>query len=312
MIEVTFHNVCGVADGAIAFAVIAARQDGHWLLCHHKERETWEIPGGHREVGESIEQTARRELYEETGVTEADIQLLDVYAVTADGATTYGALFLGDVREMGDIPTDSEIAEVRFFDALPHELTYPDIQPALFSRVQYWLNISHSANELWDVYDINRRALGKTHPRGVPLPEGEYHLIVLVMLQNDKGELLITRRAPNKGFPNMWEFTGGSALAGDDSLSAALREMREETGIALDPQNGRIVAQEQAWSDSFGDLWLFRQNFDLDSIVLQENETTAARTATRQEILRMIENGEFIPPSPAQRALLENGDVLDM
>ena len=292
--------------------MIAARRGGHWLLCRHKERTTWEIPGGHREVGESVEQTARRELYEETGVTEADIQLLDVYAVTADGATTYGALFLGDVREMGDIPTDSEIAEVRFFDALPHELTYPDIQPALFSRVQYWLNISHIANELWDVYDINRRALGKTHPRGVPLPEGEYHLIVLVMLQNDKGELLITRRAPNKGFPNMWEFTGGSALAGDDSLSAALREMREETGIALDPQNGRIVAQEQAWSDSFGDLWLFRQNFDLDSIVLQENETTAARTATRQEISRMIENGEFIPPSPAQRALLENGDVLDM
>lgn len=312
MVEVTFHNACDIADDRVVFAVIAARRGGHWLLCRHKERTTWEIPGGHREVGESVEQTARRELYEKTGVTEADIQLLDVYAVTADGATTYGALFLGDVREMGDIPTDSEIAEVRFFDALPHELTYPDIQPALFSRVQYWLNISHSANELWDVYDINRRALGKTHPRGVPLPEGEYHLIVLVMLQNDKGELLITRRAPNKGFPNMWEFTGGSALAGDDSLSAALREMREETGIALDPQNGRIVAQEQAWSDSFGDLWLFRQNFDLDSIVLQENETTAARTATRQEILRMIENGEFIPPSPAQRALLENGDVLDM
>lgn len=312
MIEVTFHNVCDVADEVITIAVIAARQGGHWLLCRHKERSTWEIPGGHREKGDSIEQTARRELYEETGVTDAQLRLLDIYAVQRDGVPSYGALFLADVNEMGEIPADSEIAEVRSFDALPRELTYPDIQAPLFSRVQYWLNISHSANELWDVFDIRRRPLGKTHPRGVPLPQGEYHLIVLVMLQNDRGEFLITRRAPTKGFPNMWEFTGGSALAGDDSLSSALREMREETGIELDPSNGHIIAQEQAWSDAFGDIWLFRQNFDVDKIVLQEGETTAAKTATRQEILRMIEAGEFIPPSPGLRAVLEHGELPDI
>lgn len=311
MTKVDFHNISDVADEKIAFAVIAARRDGRWLLCRHKQRSTWEIPGGHREVGESVEQAARRELYEETGAAGARLQLLDIYSVTNGEQTTYGALYLADIEQMGNMPETSEIAEARPFDLLPTDLTYPAIQPALFSRVQYRLNISHSANELWDVYDKDRRPLGKTHPRGVPLPTGEYHLIVLVMLQNDKGELLITRRAPNKGFPNMWEFTGGSALAGDDSLTSALREMREETGIELDPKNGRIVAQEQAWSDAFGDLWLFRQNFDLDKIVLQENETTAAKTATREEILRMIEAGEFIPPSPAQRKLLESGEVFD-
>ncbi len=312
MIQVSFCHSAEIPDDRIAFAVIAARQEGHWLFCRHKARTTWEIPGGHREAGESVEQTACRELYEETGATEACLQLLDIYAVTIDGDTTYGALYLADIEQMGDIPEDSEIAEVKPFDLLPQALTYPEIQGALLSRVQYRLNISHSADELWDVYDIDRRPLDKTHRRGEPLPEGEYHLIVLVLLQNDRGELLITRRAPNKGFPNMWEFTGGSALAGDDSLTSALREMREETGIELDPQNGRIIAQEQAWSDAFGDLWLFRQNFDLDTIVLQENETTAARAATRKEILRMIDEGEFMPLSSGLRAVLESGELLDM
>jgi 8-oxo-dGTP pyrophosphatase MutT (NUDIX family) len=310
MMSVAFCDIQEIADDRIAFAVIAARQEGHWLLCRHKERTTWEIPGGHREAGESVESAARCELYEETGATRATLQLLDLYAVTIDGNTTYGALYLADVEARGEIPAESEIAEVKPFDALPSALTYPDIQGALFSRVQYRLNIRHSADELWDVYDIDRRPLGKTHRRGEPLPAGEYHLIVLVLLKHGRGELLITRRAPNKGFPNMWEFTGGSALAGDDSLTSALREMREETGIELDPKNGRIVAQEQAWSDAFGDLWLFCQDFDLDKIVLQENETTAARTATREDILRMIDDGEFMPPSPALKRLLE-GNVLD-
>jgi 8-oxo-dGTP diphosphatase len=300
-----FHPIDSVADDQLQYAVIMAQEDGKWLVCRHRDRDTWEIPGGHREPCESIEQAARRELYEETGVTDAELTPVEVYSVTReDGVTSYGMLFLARVKARGELPVNSEMQKVKAVHLLPQELTYPDIQPKLFSRAQYRLNINANAQEKWDVLDEHRQPTGRTHPRGVPLPQGDYHLVVLVLLQNDNGELLITRRAPTKGYPNMWEVTGGSALAGDDSLHAALREMREETGIELDPACGRVVASEQ-WSDSFCDVWLFRQNFDPSTVILQEGETTAAMAASREQILQMEREGEFIPFRPALKRVFE-------
>ena len=238
-------------------------------------------------------------------MTDAELTPVEVYSVIReDGVTSYGMLFLACVKARGELPANSEMQKVKAVHLLPQELTYPDIQPKLFSRAQYRLNINANAQEKWDVLDEHRQPTGRTHPRGVPLPQGDYHLVVLVLLQNDNGELLITRRAPTKGYPNMWEVTGGSALAGDDSLHAALREMREETGIELDPACGRVVATEQ-WSDSFCDIWLFRQDFDVSAVVLQEGETTAAMAASREQILQMEREGEFVPFTPALRELFE-------
>lgn len=302
---VNFYSITDIPDERLRFAVIMAQEDGKWLICRHRDRDTWEIPGGHREPCESIEQAARRELYEETGVTDAELTSVEVYSVTReDGATSYGMMFLARVKARGELPANSEMRAVKAVHLLPQSLTYPDIQPKLFSRIQYRLNIKAGAQELWDVLDEHRQPTGRTHPRGVPLPQGDYHLVVLVLLQNDNGEFFTTRRAPTKGYPNMWEVTGGSALAGDDSLHAALREMREETGIELDPACGRIVASEQ-WSDSFCDVWLFHQNFDPATVVLQEGETTAAMAASREQILQMEREGEFVPFTPALRELFQ-------
>ena len=304
-VSVAFCELGSVSDAHLQYAVVMAQEEGRWLICRHKERTSWEIPGGHREAGESIERTAKRELYEETGATDAELIPVEIYSVTReDGATSFGMLFLAHVHLRGELPEQSEMREVKAVHLLPKDLTYPDIQPKLFSRVQYRLNINTNAKEQWDVLDENRHPTGRTHPRGVPLPQGDYHLVVLVLLQNDQGEFLITRRAPNKGYPNMWEFTGGSALAGDDSLRAALREAHEETGIELDAAAGRVVATEK-WSDSFCDIWLFRQNFDVSTVVLQEGETTATMAASREHIIQMERAGEFVPFTAALKKLFE-------
>lgn len=133
MITVSFHTPASVEDGDLKFAVIAAKYEGYWLFCRHRQRHTWEIPGGHCESGETVWDTARRELREETGASAAELQPLTVYAVTSDGVTTYGMLFLAEIRQLEPLSAEVEIGEIRQFDALPEALTYPAIQPHLFA-----------------------------------------------------------------------------------------------------------------------------------------------------------------------------------
>lgn len=147
--------------------------------------------------------------------------------------------------------------------------------------------------ELWDVYDENRNVTGRLHPRGTPLPTGDYHLVVQVWMRNSRGEYLLTKRTPNKPHPGKWETTGGCAQAGDDSLSAVLREAKEETGLTLDPSKGRLFLSFRS-KDSFGDVWLFEQDFDLGDVVFQEGETCDAMYATPEMLRQMARSGELV------------------
>lgn len=72
---------------------------------------------------------------------------------------------------------------------------------------------------------------GKTHERGVPLGPGEYHIIADVWTVNQRSEILLTRRHPDKPYGLLWECTGGSVLTGENSVEGALRELSEEVGI---------------------------------------------------------------------------------
>ena len=112
---------------------------------------------------------------------------------------------------------------------------------ALANWANHWLNRSASPDELWDLCDDEGRPTGRLHRRGDPLGEGEKHLCVHIWIRGDDGRYLITRRSPGKSMAGRWECTGGSVLAGEDSLAGALREVREETGLRLDPACGRRV-----------------------------------------------------------------------
>ncbi len=277
-----------IEEKDLTFVVIAARYRDHWVFCRHKERDTWELPGGHIEPGETPLQAAERELWEETGARKATLTPICAYQITRSGM-----VFFAEIETLDPLP-DSEIAEILLADALPHNLTYPVPHTKFYDWVQGWRNVQTSADELWDIYDKDRNFTGRTHRRGDPLASGDFHLTVHVWLQHTDGRFLITKRAANKGYAGLWECTGGSALAGDDSLSAAVREVQEETGLTVSAKNGRIILQYQGW-DWFTDVWVFRQAFEQDSVVLQPGETCDYRWATAAEILEMQEREEMVP-----------------
>ena len=287
--------VCTTDLGALKaykYTVIFARYKDKWLYCRAKKRDAFETAGGHIEQGESPLEGAKRELFEETGATQFDITPAFDYSVHVQTGYANGQVFFAQVHELGDIP-DFEMTEVGLFDVTPDKMRFPKILPVLYEKMQMWLNLQSAKDEIWDIYDSERNLLGRTHRRADPLPAGDFHLVVHVWLLNSKGEFLITKRAPNKGYPNMWECTGGSAVAGDNSVTAAIREVKEETGLDAKPENGECLFTLTR-DDSICDVWLFRQDFNIDDVILQENETTDVKYALPNEIHTMVSDGDFI------------------
>ncbi|WP_223068353.1 NUDIX hydrolase [Paenibacillus caui] len=139
---VTFYDFTSIDDSRLKFAVILTKYNNQWIYVKHKERTTWEIPGGRREVNEAIDETARRELYEETGAISFSLRPLCAYSVRQDnGEESYGGFYYSEVKEIGQLPTGSEIGQVSFMKEMPKDLTYPEIQPKLYNRALQILSL---------------------------------------------------------------------------------------------------------------------------------------------------------------------------
>ena len=137
MVEVKFYDQ--VDDSLLKFAVIIAKSDDKWVFCKHQKRNTYEIPGGHREPGELIDDTAKRELYEETGATDYVLKRICVYSVTApdnfNGEETFGKLYFADIFSF-EKELHSEIEKIMITDRLINDWTYPLIQPKLIEEAR--------------------------------------------------------------------------------------------------------------------------------------------------------------------------------
>ena len=126
--------------------------------------------------------------------------------------------------------------------------------------------------EIWDIYDKDRNNTGRTVVRGEKLKEGDYHLVIHAWIVNSDGKLLIQKRAKTvKAWPNMWAMTGGSAIKGENSYEACLREVSEELGIKPDMENAKVAFTS-----------------------LRQDEVSDAKWVSKDEIKELIDQKKFI------------------
>ena len=149
--------------------------------------------------------------------------------------------------------------------------------------------------EIWDLYDVDRKLTDKKMVRGEATPEGYYRLVVGICIFNSKGEMLIQRRQPfKKGWSGLWDITvGGAAVAGDDSRTAAEREVREELGLEVSLA-GVAPKVSFTFDSVFADFYILNMDVDTDTLSLQYEEVAEVAYADKEKIHSMIDKREFI------------------
>ncbi len=136
--EIKFYNLD--SDKDLKYSVIISKDSNGFVFVKHRDRNTWEIPGGHIEQNETSIEAAKRELKEEAGASVFSIKEVCDYSLTRDDSINFGRLFYAEIKDYSE-SLEHEIVEVGSFQVIPKELTYPQIQPYLFEEVLNRLNI---------------------------------------------------------------------------------------------------------------------------------------------------------------------------
>lgn len=165
-------------------------------------------------------------------------------------------------------------------------------------RVEHWcleLLGNYETEELWDLYDKDRKLTGETMHRGATVPQGLYHIVISAWIKNSDGKYLMSKRSMNKGWcPGMWETTGGAVDAGETSLDAAVREINEELGIEVNPDKGKLVKTIVSEGlQEFYDVWMFESDASIDDIKMQPEEVDDVKWMSPDEIDELWNNGKL-------------------
>ncbi len=128
------------------------------------------------------------------------------------------------------------------------------------------------------------------------VPDNCYRLAGNICVFNSLGEMLIQQRANSKNtYPNFWDIKAMvNAVSGEDSKTTVIRELKEELGIDLCEEKIELcyTISSDEW---FSDIYILNKEIDISSLILKKDEVNFVKWANKNEILKMIENNEFVP-----------------
>lgn len=147
--------------------------------------------------------------------------------------------------------------------------------------------------ELWDILDKDGNKTGRTKVRGEILRRDEFHLVSHIWIKNSKNEYLIQKRSPTvKAMPNIWAITGGSAVSGEEALESAVREVEEELGLIIDPNEFKKINRVTR-GRGLVYVWIIYKDIDLTKCKLQKEEVSSVKFKLKEEIIDMVYRGQF-------------------
>ena len=131
MFEINLYDLGYCKDSELTRVICVSRYKDKYVFSYNKKRNGWEIPGGHIEEGETWEEAAKREMYEETGAIKINVEPICVYKIS-----TFGLLCYCEILELEELPKESEMVKIMFSDSLPDNLTFPESFKIYFETVK--------------------------------------------------------------------------------------------------------------------------------------------------------------------------------